>query len=50
MKIQQDISSNIQESFALKEKSKHLLESAKLAVEKAIEQDETTALSGLKKS
>ncbi len=46
-KIQQEISKNIQESFALKEKSKHLLESAKLAVEKAIEQDETIALNWL---
>lgn len=46
---QKKIAEKIQESFKLREQSKHLLESAKTAVEMAIEKDEKTALKWLKK-
>lgn len=42
--IQQKISEKIQESFKLKQQSKHLLEVAKRAVEIAIEQNEDAAI------
>lgn len=41
---QEEISKKIKESFALKEKSKQLLEIAKLGVEKAIEENEEEAM------
>jgi len=41
---QQTIAEKIQQSFQLKKQSEHLLETAKRAVEIAIEQNETTAL------
>lgn len=46
--IQAKISEQIKESFALRRKSKQLLEDAKRAVEIAIEQDEQAALNWLK--
>ncbi len=45
LKIQQKVS----ESFNLRKRSKQLLESAKKAVEMAIEKDEKTAINWLKK-
>ena len=48
MSIQREISDKVQESFALRHKSKELLEYAKQAVEMAIEQGEETALDWLK--
>lgn len=45
--IQDDIESRVQESFALRRKSKELLEYAKQAVEMAIEQGEDLALTWL---
>jgi len=48
-KKQIEIQQNIIESFKLRKQSKHLLESAKRAVEIAIEQDEQTAINWLKK-
>lgn len=42
--IQNKLSDNIQESFALRKKSKHLLALAKRSVETAIEQNEETAI------
>jgi len=42
--IQTEISQKVTESFALRKQSKHLLESAKRAVEMAIEQDEDKAM------
>ena len=48
MSIQREISEKIQESFALRRKSKKLLEYAKKAVEIAIEQGEDVALEWLK--
>lgn len=48
MSIQQNISDKVQESFALRRKSKKLLESAKQAIEMAIVQGEETALDWLK--
>jgi restriction endonuclease S subunit len=47
-KIQIKIQSKVTESFNLRKQSKHLLESAKKAVEMAIEQDEPTAIKWLK--
>lgn len=47
-KIQQQISSLIQQSFALKKQSKELLQKAKLAVEVAIEEGEEKGLKVLK--
>ena len=44
---QTQIQQKVTESFALRKQSKHLLESAKKAVEIAIEQDEQTALNWL---
>ncbi|HCQ20479.1 MAG TPA: hypothetical protein DIU28_03120 [Anabaena sp. UBA12330] len=41
--FQQHINSKLLESFDLKQKSKQLLEIAKIGVEKAIETDEATA-------
>ena len=41
--LQGEISKKVQDSFALKQKSKQLLEIAKIGVEKAIETDEETA-------
>lgn len=46
--IQNDIEAKVQESFALRHKSKELLEYAKRAVEMAIEQGEEAALGWLK--
>ena len=46
--IQAKISEQIKESFALRRKSKQLLEDAKRAVEIAIEQDEESAIIWLK--
>ena len=46
--VQNSIAAKVQESFALRRKSKELLEYAKQAVEKAIEQGEDTALAWLK--
>ena len=46
--IQKKIASTVQYSFALRKKSKQLIEYAKQAVEMAIEQDEGTALMWLK--
>lgn len=46
--IQAKISEQIKESFALRRKSKQLLEDAKRAVEIAIEQDEESAIEWLK--
>lgn len=46
--IQKDISAKVQESFALRHKSKELLEYAKKAVEMAIEQGEAAAMDWLK--
>ncbi len=43
-----EIQSKVTESFNLRKQSKHLLESAKKAVEMAIEQDEETAIQWLK--
>ncbi|MBQ5969526.1 MAG: restriction endonuclease subunit S [Clostridia bacterium] len=48
MSIQREISEKIQGSFALRRKSKELLEYAKQAVEMAIEQGEDSALAWLK--
>lgn len=48
MQIQKNIATKVQESFALRKKSKQLLEFAKQAVEMAIEQGEDTALAWLK--
>ena len=48
MSIQWEISDKVQESFALRHKSKELLEYAKQAVEMAIEQGEDVALVWLK--
>lgn len=45
---QTDIQKKVTESFNLRKQSKHLLESAKKAVEMAIEQDEETAIEWLK--
>lgn len=45
---QQEIQQKVTESFNLREQSKQLLESAKKAVEMAIEQDEQTAIDWLK--
>jgi len=45
---QLEIQNKITESFNLRKQSKHLLESAKKAVEMAIEQDEETAIQWLK--
>lgn len=47
--IQKEIASKVQESFALRHRSKQLLKYAKKAVEIAIEQDEKIALEWLKK-
>ncbi|MCD4834607.1 MAG: restriction endonuclease subunit S [Bacteroidales bacterium] len=44
IKIQQQISEKIEESFKLKKQSEQLLELAKTAVEKAIEEDEDVAM------
>ncbi len=46
--IQKSIQQKVTESFHLRKQSKHLLESAKKAVEMAIEQDEETAINWLK--
>lgn len=46
--IQKEIDSKIKSSFVLKQKSEKLLECAKTAVEMAIEQDGTIAVSWLK--
>ena len=46
--VQKVIASKVQESFALRKKSKDLLECAKKAVEMAIEQGEETAIEWLK--
>jgi len=46
---QQEIQKKVTESFNLRKQSKHLLESAKKAVEMAIEQDEQTAIKWLQK-
>ena len=46
--IQKEIAAKVQESFALRKKSKDLLEYAKQAVEMAIEQGEETAIEWLK--
>lgn len=46
---QRQIQQKVQESFALRKQSKHLLECAKRAVEIAIEQNETKAMAWLKK-
>lgn len=48
MSIQREISDKVQESFALRHKSKELVEYAKHAVEMAIEQGEDVALEWLK--
>ena len=45
--IQNIIASKIQQSFALRKESKHLLDIAKQAVEMAIEEDEETAIKWL---
>lgn len=42
-----EIRQRVAEAFALRRQSKHLLESAKRAVELAIEQDEETAMDWL---
>ena len=42
-----EIRQRVAEAFALRRRSKHLLESAKRAVELAIDQDEQTALDWL---
>jgi restriction endonuclease S subunit len=47
--IQQQISNKIEESFRLKEQSEHLIELAKTAVEKAIEEDEEKSLNFIKR-
>lgn len=47
VQIQTKIAEHVQESFTLKAKSEHLLETAKRAVEMAIEQNEQTALAWL---
>lgn len=47
--IQTEIQQRITESFDLRKQSKHLLESAKRAVEIAIEEDEQTAMEWLEK-
>ena len=44
---QAEIRQKVAESFALRRRSKHLLESAKRSVELAIEQDEQTAMDWL---
>ncbi len=49
-KKQQQIANLIEESFALKKQSKHLLEVAKKAVEIAIEEDEEVALKYIKEN
>ena len=43
-----EIRQRVAEAFALRKRSKHLLECAKRAVEMAIEQDEQIALAWLK--
>ena len=48
MEIQKEIATKVQDSFALRKKSKQLLEYAKQAVEMAIEQGEDIALEWLK--
>ena len=48
MEIQKEIAAKVQESFALRKKSKQLLEYAKQAVEMAIEKGEDVALEWLK--
>lgn len=48
MNLQSQITTKIQQSFALQQQSKQLLEAAKTAVEIAIEQDEAVALKYLK--
>lgn len=48
IKIQQQISNKIEESFRLKKQSEQLLELAKTAVEKAIEEDEDVAMAYIK--
>lgn len=48
MEIQKEISAKVQESFALRRKSKQLLDYAKQAVEMAIEQGEDVAIEWLK--
>ena len=48
MDIQREISSKVQESFALRQQSEQLLENAKRAVEIAIEYDEEKAMEWLK--
>ena len=48
MDKQIEISDKVKESFALRKKSKQLLEDAKRAVEIAIEQDEESAIEWLK--
>ena len=48
--IQQQIVDKVHESFALRKKSKHLLDLAKTAVEIAIEQGEQKALELLKQN
>ncbi len=48
-KMQTKIKQKVTESFNLRKQSKHLLESAKKAVEMAIEQDEQTAIKWLQK-
>ena len=50
MEIQKEIAFKVQESFALRKRSKQLLENAKRAVEMAIEQGENAALEWLKDS
>lgn len=45
--IQTEIQQKVTESFDLRKQSKHLLESAKRAVEIAIEEDEQTAMEWL---
>jgi restriction endonuclease S subunit len=47
--VQNDVAEKLQKSFALKKQSEQLLELAKISVEKAIEFDEETATSYIKK-
>lgn len=46
---QNDLKSLIEQSFSLKKQSEHLLEVAKQAVEKAIEESEEVAMEWIKK-
>lgn len=46
--MQQQIAQLIQQSFSLKKQSQQLLQTAKLAVEKAIEESEEAAMKSLK--